>query len=302
MLRISATFCAILLLLVCAVGVGRDLLDILGTKELRVGIRNISSEVVYFPKNENRPGFCFELAKDFADYLHVKMKIVEFDNLYSYFDDGVFDKVDIIADVLTITDARKKVMNLVPFVENGEILFGRTGESVSKLEDLKGKRVLVLEGFVFFNLLKTELDNAKIGYVVNMVYPTDNDLQYLNDNYTKASKNVVEILLVSKDFEYYDYFDYVQVIQKNADVGIVDTFSFAQKYFNTLFLKQNIVPLMLLRKEIGYLGFGFSKNSPLLAKEFERFLTYAKSSGIFNTLFKKYMTIYYSDYLNAIEK
>jgi len=60
--------------------------------------------------------------------------------------------------------------------------------------------------------------------------------------------------------------------------------------------------LMLLRKEIGYLGFGFSKSSPLLAKEFERFLTYAKSSGIFNTLFKKYMTIYYSDYLNAIEK
>ena len=300
-MRINAIICTALLLLVCALGIGRDLFDVLGTKELRVGIRNISSEVVYFPNNENRPGFCFELAKEFADYLGVNVKIIEFDDLYDYFDDGTFDNVDIIADILTITDARKKVMNLVPFIENGEVLFGRIGESVSKLEDLKGKRVLVLEDFVFFNLLKTELDNAKIGYVVNRVYPKDNDLKYLNDNYTKASKNVVEILLVSKDFEYYDYFDYVQVIQKNADVGIVDTFSFAQKYFNTLFLKQNIVPLMMLRKETGYLGFGFSKSSPLLAKEFERFLAYAKSSGMFNKLFKRYMTIDYNDYLKSVK-
>jgi len=261
-LRINAIICTALLLLVCALGIGRDLFDVLGTKELRVGIRNISSEVVYFPNNENRPGFCFELAKEFADYLGVNVKIIEFDDLYDYFDDGTFDNVDIIADILTITDARKKVMNLVPFIENGEVLFGRIGESVSKLEDLKGKRVLALESFVFFNFLKTELDNAKVSYVVNRVYPTNNVLQYLNDNYTKPSKNVVEILLVPKDFAYYDYFDYVQVIRGNADVGIVDTFSFVQKYFNTLFLKQNIVPLMMLRKETGYLGFGFSKASP----------------------------------------
>lgn len=301
MLKINVIVCTTLLLLICALSVGRDLLDVLGTKELRVGIRNISSEVVYFPNNENRPGFCFELAKEFADYLGVNVKIIEFDDLYDYFDDGTFDNVDIIADILTITDARKKVMNLVPFIENGEVLFGRIGESVSKLEDLKGKRVLVLESFAFLNFLKAELDNAKISYVVNRVYPTDNVLQYLNDNYTEPNKNVVEILLVPKDFAYYDYFDYVQVMKGNADVGVVDTFSFAQKYFNTLFLKQNIVPLMMLRKETGYLGFGFSKGSPLLAKEFERFLAYAKSSGMFNTLFKKYMTIDYNDYLKSLK-
>ncbi len=43
MLRISATFCAILLLLVCAVGVGRDLIDIL--EILRNNVEKANMEV-----------------------------------------------------------------------------------------------------------------------------------------------------------------------------------------------------------------------------------------------------------------
>ena len=59
----------------------------------------------------------------------------------------------------------------------------------------------------------------------------------------------MEILLVPKDFAYYDYFDYVQVMKGNADVGLVDTFSFTfdiiyndnrchdrQNYYNTSML------------------------------------------------------------------
>ena len=57
MLRINVIVCTTLLLLICALSVGRDLLDVLGTKELRVGIRNISSEVVYFPRMRIDPAF-----------------------------------------------------------------------------------------------------------------------------------------------------------------------------------------------------------------------------------------------------
>jgi len=49
--------CTTLLLLICALSVGRDLLDVLGTKELRVGIRIFQVKWYIFQRMRIDPAF-----------------------------------------------------------------------------------------------------------------------------------------------------------------------------------------------------------------------------------------------------
>lgn len=276
----------------------RDLMDILDSKLLVVGIRNVPSEIIYFPQNETAPGFCYELVRGFSDYLGVYLKIVEIEALSEYFNQDIFDRIDMIADILTVTEERKNIMTMIPFVENTELFVGRMDIETSSVEDFKGKRILTFESFTYFKTVIDLLEEKNINYVINKVIYEDEKLKFLTDNY--VDENSVEILMIPSGYRYSTYFVYLQLIQDNADIGVFDSLSFAQKYFNTLFLRQEVKPLFPAKKEIGYLAFGFSKDSKLLPSEFQRYLENLRESGKYDQIFQKYVGIDYKDYLEII--
>lgn len=274
----------------------RNLTDILDSDKLIVAIRNIPSEVIYFPKNQESPGFCYELAKGFAERLGVKLEIFEVKKFSEYFEKNLFQKVDLIADILTVTEKRKQIIEMVPFVENTELFFGRMDLNIKNVEDLKGKRIVTFESFSYYKTLLTLLDSNGINYVINRY---DNDLKTLSTN--PVPKDSVEILLVPSGVSYSPYFVFMEIIEDRADVSIFDSFSFVQKYYNAVFLMDHIKPLFPATDKIGYLAFGFEKDNRSLAREFSEYLDEIKKNAEFDKLFEKYMKISYTDYLKLLE-
>ncbi|WP_129408028.1 transporter substrate-binding domain-containing protein [Marinitoga lauensis] len=143
---------------------GRDLKEILDSGYLIIGIRNIPSETIYLPDSVGRPGFCYELAKIYADYLNVELKIHIVDSFVDYWTKNgeivlkkehaetpdIYGKVDVVADIITVTPERKKIVNMIPFIENAEILYARKDIEAQDFNDLKGKKIITGEAFNFY--------------------------------------------------------------------------------------------------------------------------------------------------------
>ncbi|WP_184619630.1 hypothetical protein [Thermosipho japonicus] len=64
-MKIFHTF-TVLFILFSLIGFSQHLMKILDTGNMSIGIRNIPSEVVYFPSNKEKTGFCYEIATEFA--------------------------------------------------------------------------------------------------------------------------------------------------------------------------------------------------------------------------------------------
>ncbi|ABR30652.1 hypothetical protein SU69_04050 [Thermosipho melanesiensis] len=213
----------------------RTFVEILDSKQLVIATRNIPSENIYFPENSEKPEFCYELSRGFANYLGVDMKVYVVENFEEYFSQKIFEKVDVISDILTVTPEREKLMIMVPFVSNNEIFISKFDVNVKSVKDFIGKRIITYESFSYYKTLIDVFRNNNIKYVINRVIYEDNRLRYLTNNKVKSDE--VEILLIPKGYRYSPYFVFVILIENLADISIFDSLSFAQKYFNALFLK-----------------------------------------------------------------
>ncbi|MBT1247122.1 transporter substrate-binding domain-containing protein [Thermosipho sp. 1244] len=268
----------------------RTFMEILDSREILIATRNIPSETIYFPENEKYPGFCYELASGFAKYLGISPKIYVVEKFSEYFSPNFFEKTDMIADILTVTPERKKLMIMIPFVKNNEIFISREDIKATSLKDFKGKRVITYEDFAYYKTLLNLLEENNIDYVINKVIYEDNRLKFITHN--PVDKDKVEILLVPKGYRYSPYFVIIQLLENNADISIFDSLSFVQKYFKAQFLRNEVKPLFSASR--GFLAFGFKDK--LLAREFKKYL----ESTDFNALFFKYFGIHYEDYLEMI--
>ena len=184
----------IFLLVFSSIGMARDLDEILKSGYITFGIRKVSI-TIYQGEDHPNPGFCYEVAKSFAQDLGVEPKFHIVSKFSDYWKkDGVFllkakpfqvktpdifDKVDVVSDIITVTDQRQKLVNMVPFIENTEIFFGRRGLNVKSYKDLKGLRVFTYEGMSFYNIIKKGLERKGIPYVINHV-DINNDTGELN--------------------------------------------------------------------------------------------------------------------------
>lgn len=295
---------------------GRTLKDIINSGYLIIGIRNIPTDIVYQPEIINKPGFCYELAKSYADYLNVDMKI----KIVNYFSDywtkdgknmlknnisgtpDIYKNIDIVADIITVTEQRKKLVKMIPFIENVELFFTRKDEKINSYDDFKGKKIITAEAYNFYTTLINNLKERNLHYIINKINVKDNGEIIYMKPYIKPSKDDIEILLIPEGIKFNRYTFYYQVILKNADISIFDSFPFFSKLFNTYTFKDNLKPLFPANSNIGYLAFCTSYDTPELSSSLEKFLTTFKSSEKFNLLFKKYMGIDYYDYLEILER
>ncbi|GAB6189348.1 hypothetical protein JCM30566_10870 [Marinitoga arctica] len=294
---------------------GRDLNEILSSGYLIIGIRNVPSDIIYQSEDPERIGFCYELAKTYADYLKVDLKVVEVPRFIDYWTkDGeiilgkdvqetpdIYSKVDIVADIITVTAEREKIVNMIPFVENAEILYGKKDLIVNDFYDLKGKRVITGESFHFYQTLIEELNKRNIKYVINKITIDNNKIKFLG-KYNKPKNDEVDILLLPIGEKYISNFFFYQVILDKADVSTLDSFSFFAKLLKTYVFKEYLKPLFVISEKIGYLAFCTSYETPQLNDSLEKFILEFKTTEKYNHMIKKYIDIDYKEYIKFLRK
>ncbi|MBP7654010.1 hypothetical protein KA977_11345, partial [Candidatus Dependentiae bacterium] len=112
------------------------------------------------PKTGKKSGFDYELAEALANYLNVKLNIVELEwnqifakdenateiEKNKIYDPYIFaaDKVDIVMQEITKLEWRDKILNLVPVVKSKQILFGtKVNRQANKISDLSKSKIYI---------------------------------------------------------------------------------------------------------------------------------------------------------------
>ena len=146
--QITAVFLLLLVLPILLSGERKPshLDRILEAGELRVMSRN--GPTTYYEDADGLNGFEYHLAGLFADYLGVKLTLVEEEDLDKMFDLIGTDKADIAAAGLTVTSARSNQARFTqPYMEVTQQLIYRQGNPEPEtIEDLYGKNILVIRG------------------------------------------------------------------------------------------------------------------------------------------------------------
>ncbi|HTH13994.1 MAG TPA: transporter substrate-binding domain-containing protein [Spirochaetia bacterium] len=133
-----------------------------------------------------RAGLDWDLVKDFAATLGLTVEVTVPKNLGSFFSrDGKMPTdvetdetlvytpdqlktVDLYIGPFTILPWRERLMTMVPLYPMQNFLVGRKGEELKNLSQLRGKRIVVLQGAMQANLLKGLEDKMHLG--LKMVY------------------------------------------------------------------------------------------------------------------------------------
>ncbi len=283
----------------------RELCEITSSGSIIAGIRKISY-ATYTGNNQEDKGFCYDLANEFANSLNVSLEIKIVRSIPDYWKHtkrghktpDIFESVDVIADIITVTDRRKELVNMIPFVENTEIFFGRKDLTVKTYNDLRGLRIITNEAFSFYDILKNELKINHVPFIENHVAMDDKSGNLIFPEGRKpVPEDYAELLIFSKNTGQPNLTAYYQIILKNADVGIQDSFTFFVHNHLTLAFRKKVKSLFPLRKpSIGALAFCTSKETPELTKKLSQFMRYFRRTDTFNSLFIKYADITYDEY------
>ena len=109
-------------------------------------------------------GFHYELVKDFADYLGVKLNIeinTNIDESIQKLNEGQYD---LIAMSLSVTDSRKEdVQFSLPLFTTSQVLVQHTSDTLlQSVDDLKGKEIFLQEGTSFTRFLQHLNDSLQL--------------------------------------------------------------------------------------------------------------------------------------------
>jgi len=157
------SFLMLVLLLVVSLALFGGIIDEIKARGVLLVGTNATFPPFEFVDEQNQvTGFDIDLAKAIAEKLGVDLRIVDFsfDGLIPALEVGKFD---MIAAGMTITDARKKVVNFSdPYFDAGQVIVIRKGEKkYDNLDQLTGKKVAVQTGTTG-DLMATEVAGLSI--------------------------------------------------------------------------------------------------------------------------------------------
>ena len=145
-------------------------------------------------------GFHYELVKDFADYLGVKLNIeinTNIDESLQKLNEGQYD---LIAMSLSVTDSRKEdVQFSLPLFTTSQVLVQHTSDTLlQSVDDLKGKEIFLQEGTSFTRFLQHLNDSLQLNLkITELEDVTFEDILLKIENgeipYTVIDKNIAQI-------------------------------------------------------------------------------------------------------------
>lgn len=147
-------------------------------------------------------GFHYDLARDFAAYLGVKLRIIEVNNdLDSAINRLRGRKYDLIAVSMTETPERKeKIKFAQPLFKTGEVLVqNKKNPPVRELSELDGKTIFIKKDAPYKKLLRNIQDSLHIRFKISEIahYSTEDILHLVETGeiqYTITDKNIVQAL------------------------------------------------------------------------------------------------------------
>lgn len=234
----------------------RDLEDIISTDTLRVA--TIHGATSYFLFRKEAMGYNYELIKDFAKHLKVKLDIQVVNTekeLVNLISNG---EIDLVAYNLYKTIELKKDFHFVyPQTESHQVLIQRIGRnSLLEASDLADKNVHVKEHSIYHKRLSYL--NEEIGGTINIIFAND----------SLSNDDLIEMVLEEK-------IDYTIAYYKDA--ALHRTYSQKLDYH---------VPLGFTQQS----GWLIRKDTPSLLEAFEAWSKLPATNRLEQRLESKYMT------------
>lgn len=285
-----------------------DLPEIKERGELTAGARPVST-LIYSPDNETMQGFCYEIASKFAESLDVELKIKPIESFREYWkrtDTGnelvLMNEADIYAEILTVTPDREEMLHMTPFIENSEVLVGDAGGTSHTFEDLRGRRISVVKGMSFQNVLEKALTAKGIPFARIPAVLENGTIIPAPGHGVENSKDVVSLLLLPPDTRTTIMFFPGQISKGAVDFFILDSFSLFHQLNTSQTLRRTVRPVFPINERIGKLAFGIDKEAAALAAALDEWMSSFQQSRRYDLLLKRYIGLTYQQYLEFLRE
>ena len=157
----------------------------------------------YYLYRDEPTGFEYDLAKEFAEFLHLKLKVILplWNDMFLYLKKK---KGDFIAAGLTITDLRKEIVDFSkPYMKVRQmIIINKRNKSIKDIFDLKGKEIHIRRGTTYFNtLVKLNYKyNLNLKIVLHEDIPTEEFIRMVAQNKIEVTVADSNIALLNKRY------------------------------------------------------------------------------------------------------
>ncbi len=239
-------------------------------------------DTIYMPMESGEIyGYNYKLAKSFTENIGVELRtrIVEFSDLFSTggkvpeevhtnpdfsYSPDLLDEVDFYIDTLTILPWRSKLVSFVDTIPTKILIVSRTGEEISRIEDLKGKEIVTLENSSLHTQFK-KIEN-KHNFSLDYIYE-----EKIGTWFQKISEGTGD------------------VTARDANMTI-----FELRNFENLNVS---IPI----SDAQMLAWAVKKDNLVLKSILDKYLDFARDSGLFNKYWMDDYSISLSDYLGLLD-
>lgn len=237
---------------------------------------------IYSPQPDGTVGgFAYNMAKSLADHIGVELEInvVSFKDYYSIggvipgrvktdpdyrYSPNLLDRVDLCVDTMTILPWREKLLRFIKIIPTRQLLITRKGEEIKTADELKGRIITIIASSSYeesFRRIETEL---KIKFEYN----------FLNDN-ASVEKMVTENP------------GYVTALDSN-------------RALNTIQRNRKLSACIPL-SDIQYLGWAVKKDNTVFASIVEKYILFARKTGVMNKYWQQHYNVSLLEYLKLID-
>lgn len=290
----------------------RDWNEIKKSGYINIGIRNTGSMLIYNSSNTNNKGMNYDLATSFAKYHNLKAKFIIVSSFADYWKyngnillknntivtPDIYKNIDFAAEIFTVTKRRKELINMYPYLDNIELLFGSNKLNIKSYKDIIGKRVLAWESMSFSKILTSQMKLKNIPYKITYVDYQNNKL-ILPRNYM-VQNDIVNLYLFPIGTKVIGKSAYHLIASNLADIGIIDAPSLLINLSSKSYNRDNLKPFIPAQQKKSELAWGSAKKNKILNKKIKEFIQYDKKSVDFSKRFYKYFNMTLDEYNQLI--
>lgn len=298
----------------------RDLEEILTSGKLVVGLRRTPTTYVVDQKTGVEGGFTWELASAFAAGLGLRLEVVTiptFADLWTLdgklppgydkdpalaYTPDLYRSVDFAADILSPLPWRERLVAMVPFIENTDIVLARKDLGLKSHRDLAGRRTFVVAGMASYASFTAKMKELGMPYVEEPVTVADLETEprlvtAAGPTQPSARSGPVRLHVVPAGTPFKSFTGVWLIHSNQVDFGVSDYLTVLLQLWDNPSFRGSVVPAFSFSGAAQPLCFTLAKDRPRLAAELARFFAAAKADGRFSALVRKYTGFTYAEYL-----
>ncbi len=292
--------------------VARDWESIKKSGYINISVRE-SSTLLYNSSNTDGYGMNYDLAKDFASHHKLDVNFIVTESFKNYWTQNgdillrnnkiatpdIYKTIDIAAEIFTVKERRKELVDMHPYMNNVELFFGSHKLNIKNYKDMIGKRVLLWEAMSFNEIVKNEMDKQNIPYKVTYVDYQNNKFIVPADY--KIDDKLVNLYFFPANTNVSSKLVYQFIISNYADIGINDAPSLMIDIFEKAHYRENLRPLIPAQSNQTKLAWGSEKKNKILSNKIKEFISIDKQNGNFSKRFYKYLGMTTKEYQQLID-